>query len=272
MNKLTGIFVILIFASGAFAAFDYPAYSPAGAALGNSYMASEQFASSFLLNPALSAYSRFYTASLNYFQLFNMPELGYAGGTITIPFRNFGIGAAAETFGGSLYRESRFTLNVAHLRRNNRFALGLSASFYSISAKNYPAAAAVGVSVGVQYELRTNFRIAGAVENINQPRLNGHSEEIPQRIRLGFQYNPAPGIETFVTVEKDAYFDPDLLLGVAAHPAALLKIYSGFSLQSSLPSGGIALQIGRLNINYALQYHFDLGTTHFIGISINPGF
>jgi len=272
MNRLTGLFVILVFSTGAFAAFDYPGYSPVGAALGNSYMASGQFASSFLLNPALSALPKFYTASLSYFQLFNMRELAYAGGTVTIPHGNWGIGAAAETFGGSRYRESRFALNMARRWSNNHFALGITASFYNVNAGNYPAASTVGISLGIQYGLLSNLRIAGSVENINQPKLNGRAEEIPQRIRLGFQYNPLPDIDTFVTVEKDAYFDPDLLLGLALHPAASLKIYSGFSLQSSLPSGGIALQIGRLNINYALQYHFDLGTTHFIGISISPGF
>jgi hypothetical protein len=269
--KILSITFLFLILTRVYAAFDYPAISAHNAGLANSNLASTIAPDGFLLNPALSVNARSFYAGLNYFQLFNLKELTYSSGQAAFSFKGFGFGAGIQTFGATLYRENRITLNSSKTILKNKLAVGLSVNIYNISVQNYSNINSFGLDLGFRFSLSENWHIAGVVENINQPKLNGHAEELPNRIQFGFEYRVTDQLYSNVSIQKDAWFDPAVLVGVEYNLSNSLGILSGFSSAASLPSGGISLNVLNINISYSIQHHFELGPTHFIGIAYNPG-
>lgn len=262
-------FTLFVF-TAAHAAFDYPAISAHNAGLANSNLASTRVPDGFLLNPALSVNAKSFYAGLNYFQLFNLKELTYSSGQAAFSFKGFGFGAGIQTFGSTLYRENKISLNSSMTFLNNKLAVGLSINIYNIYVENYNSINAVGLDLGFRFSLSENWHIAGVVENINQPKLNGYAEELPNRVQFGFEYRVTNQLYSNVSIQKDAWFDPTILVGIEYTLSNSLGILSGFSSAANLPCGGISLNVLNINISYSLQQHFELGPTHFIGISYNP--
>lgn len=268
MKVLSFIFVFLTMTS-ANAAFDYTAISAHNAGLANSNLASTIASDGFLINPSLSVNAKSFYGGLNYFQLFNLKELAYSGGQVAFYFKGFGFGAGIQTFGATLYRENKIILNSSRAFLNQKLAVGLSVNIYNISIQNYNNINAFGLDLGFRLSLSENWNVAGAVENINQPKLNGYAEELPNRVQFGFEYRVTEQLYSNVSIQKDAWFDPAVLVGVEYNLSNSLGILSGFSSAANLPSGGISLNILNINIGYSIQHHFELGPTHFIGIAYN---
>lgn len=269
--KCFSIILIFLVLTQAHAAFDYPAISAHNAGLANSNLASTIALDGFLINPALSVNVKSFYAGLDYFQLFNLKELTYSSGQAAFSFKGFGFGAGIQTFGATLYRENKITLNSSKAFIDRKLAIGLSVNIYDVSIQNYNSINAFGLDLGFRFSISENWHIAGVVENINQPKLNGHSEELPNKVQFGFEYRVTDQLYSNVSIQKDAWFDPAVLVGVEYNLSNSLGIISGFSSAANLPSGGINLNILNINISYSIQHHFELGPTHFIGIAYNPG-
>lgn len=252
----------------AHAAFDFPAYSARHAALSNSYLAATG-RDGFLLNPALSANAAGFYAALNYSRLFNLAELRYANGIFSLPLRDWGVGASVESFGGNLYSETRITLNTARVMLADRLSAGFSGHLYRISVKNYESTGTIGFSVGLLYSLSEQWQIGAAIENINQPELNGYAEELPQAMRIGVAYQPVAALQAFLSVEKDRWYAPEVAVGVSYQISEQLAIQSGYNTQADKPSAGVQFSAMQLDIGYAMQYHFDLGETHFFSVAFH---
>lgn len=269
--KIFSLIIIFMTLTSAHAAFDYPAISAHSAGLANSNLASTRTPDAFLINPALSVNVRSFYAGLNYFQLFNLSELAYSSGQAAFSFGGFAFGAGIQTFGGILYRENKITFSSARHFINKKLAVGLSVNIYNISVQNYNSINAFGLDLGFRLALSENWHMAGVVENINQPKLNGYAEELPNRAQFGFEYRVTDQLYSNVSIQKDGWFDPVVLVGVEYGLTNMLGIISGFSSAANLPSGGISLNIHNIHIDYSVQHHFELGPTHFIGIAYNPG-
>ena len=269
MKILSVTFALLSF-TRAYAAFDYPAISAHNAGLANSNLASTMAPDGFLLNPALSVNAKSFYAGLNYFQLFNLKELTYSSGEATFCFKGFGFGAGIQTFGADLYRENKISLNSSKTFLNRKLAIGLSVNIYNVSVQNYNSMNVFGLDLGFRFSLSENWQVAGVVENINQPKLNGYVEELPNRVQFGFEYRVTDQLYSNVSIQKDAWFDPGVLVGIEYNLSNSLGILSGFSSAANLPSGGFNLNILNIDISYSIQHHFELGPTHFIGIAYHP--
>jgi len=266
MKKLAIITLFLIW-NFSFAAFDYPARSAANAATGGSGSAASHLSGNFLLNPALSL-NTLYPLSIgfSYFRLYNLPEFGYANAVATLRRGNYGMGLAIEHFGSRLYREETLFLNGARRFLNDKLTIGLTLKFYFLVVENYENASAAGADIGIRYRITERLSIGSAIENVNQPRINGYREELPQRMRLGIEYQPAKELYFYADLEKDAFYEPILAVGIAYQLYSNLFIRSGYNSAGPLPSVGLGLRVKGIQIDYATQYHFDLGATHFFGI------
>ncbi len=269
MKPLSFTFAFLILTK-AYAAFDYPAISAHNAGLANSNLASTIAQEGFLLNPALSVNANSFHAGLNYFQLFNLKELTYSSGQAAFSLKGIHLGAGIQTFGETRYRENKITLNSSKKFINEKLAIGLSLVIYNISIKNYNDINAFGVDLGFRLSLSEGWQVAGVIENINQPKLNGYSEELTNRVQLGFEYRVTKQLYSNVSIQKDAWFTPMVLVGIEYRVSKYLRISSGFASSANLPSAGIGLNISNIAVNYSVQHHFVLGATHFVGIAFAP--
>jgi hypothetical protein len=74
-------------------------------------------------------------------------------------------------------------------------------------------------------------------------------------------------MQVYFSLEKDRWYETQVSFGAAYRLSQVFSLYSGYTTQSNKPSGGIALQTKHVVFTYALQYHFDLGETHFFSIA-----
>jgi outer membrane protein assembly factor BamA len=258
----------LLISATATAGFEYPAVSARQLALSGSYVGGASH-DAFMLNPALSPFNTQLYAGLSFSRLYNLAEMQYASGVIAKSFKNhWGGGLAVESFGGKLYSETKLTLNLARRFLDERLSFGISAHYFMLTVQNYESAATAGISVGMHYAINENWSVGSSLENLNQPKLNHYSEEMPQAMRIGVRYLPAEAIQAYVTVEKDRWYEPQMSFGVVYQLSQMFSFYSGYTTQTNKPSGGLSLQTNRVVFSYALQYHFDLGETHFFSIAL----
>lgn len=253
-----------------YAAFDYPANSPKNAALSGSPLASTYAGDGFLLNPALLVNANRFYAALNYSQLFNLKELRYSSGMVGMSLKSLGLGVGVEDFGNTLYRETKISIGAAKLFYNNILAVGLAVQIYHVSIERYGSSNSFGLNLGMRYQLLAGLHVAGTIENFNRPKLNGFGEQIPQKIQIGVQYQPLEQLAAHLKVQKDSWFSSEVLIGIEYRMLSNLQLCSGFSTLASIPSFGVMLDVSNIEVSYALQYHFDLGPTHFVGIAFNP--
>lgn len=147
--------------------------------------------------------------------------------------------------------------------------MGVNFHLYSLEVKNYGSAYSYGVDAGALYKITEYFYTGFSVRNLNQPRLNGHSEEIPVVTSLGFAGVVDDHFSISIAIQKDGRFAPAFLMGLVFLVNQSFAFQSGFSTYPAIPSIGFRFQRKRLAAHYALKYHFELGATHFWGISFN---
>ncbi|RMF60214.1 MAG: hypothetical protein D6748_04620 [Calditrichaeota bacterium] len=263
------LFIIFTF-QPLFPAFDYQASTPYQAALSNSLIASTWGAQVFILNPSLAVNSQGFAASLSYTQFYGMKDLRYTAGNISFPYNAWGLGINLENFGGALYQENKVTVAVGRSYYDKRLAVGIAFHWYNLSVKNYSTINSLGITLGARLQITPSLFAAGVVENINQPKLNGHPEELPLKMSFGLFYKLSENMGFHVRLQKDRWFKPEVSMGVEYHLMPRLFLFSGYSTMASIPSGGLRIKSGKLMFDYSLQYHFQLGTTHFIGIAYAP--
>lgn len=270
MKVLALVSLLVIWLQPLYGGFDYPAYSARNAGLGNSHLAGGEIRDGYLLNPALSALNAGAYAALNYANLFGMHELQYANGITLLPYSSGGIGLAVQTLGSTVYRESQLTLNTSKTFYNKSLALGFSFHYYHIAVEGYDQAASWGLDAGFRYRVQDNLHIAGALRNLNRPGLYGHPEEIPQIAEAGFAYAPLREMTAYLAVRKDSWHAPEISLGASCRIYEQLEILSGYTSASAMPSLGMVLNAFGVEASYAVQHHFDLGPTHYIGLAFHP--
>ncbi len=249
------------------AAFDYPGNNAENAALNNSNLAARALPDGAWLNPALTLAIDHGYATLSYARLFDMPELSYASGLAGWRKGRQAVALGLSSFGSSVYRETQLRLLAARSLLDHRLWLGAALNGYFIHATGYSLNPAWGLDIGFTYQVNHQWTLASTLENINQPEINGYSEEVPQRLRFGLAYQPMNRAVAYLAVEKDRFYDPLVLLGLGYQLSRWLQLASGFSSSSDFPSAGFRLQVRGLRIQYGIQTHFDLGVTHFFQIS-----
>jgi len=251
-------------------AFDFPAGSTRNAAVANSHISSTRSIEAFLINPALSVNNDQIFGKLCYYRLFNLKELTHSTGIIAFRIAKFNWGIAVHSLGDQIYRENKITMNFSKLVYHHKLSIGLSLNYYLLNVINYDNMNTMGIDLGIRYQISSNFWMGMAIANLNQPKLNGYSEEIPQTIHLGLQYEVLNPLLFHFSVQKDAWFTPSLSLAVEYNISNYLEISTGFNSDANMPTGGIVINIAQLKFDYAIQYHFDLGPTHFFGIAYAP--
>jgi hypothetical protein len=263
------IFLILICSLKVYGAFEIFSQDPFTGSLSNSVVASDKHFSAFLLNPAVTASLKEMNIGLIYFKPYTIGELNAASITSNFKIKNSGAGLSISSFGNSLYQESQLTLNLSQAFFEQRFCLGLNINLYNIKVQDYPNLNTYGIDLGILYIANESFRSGFSIENINQPSIKTHTEELPLIARWGIGLRLDEKIQTYVAVEKDSWFAPNLSFGMDYQAGSFLSIQTGYKTYPSVPSIGFILKKNWIYIQYGFQYHFELGGTHLWGITFS---
>lgn len=261
------LLMVVCSANPAAAAFDYAANSAFSASLQSSFTAYSSHPAAFLINPALMKKAGNAALSINYCQPWGISQLQYGSLAAVLPLGQFGSALMIERMGHTRYQESRIMPALSWHQLSSGLSLGISIPVYIVSADRYSASNAVGINVGFSWRISESLNIGGSAENFNRPLLAGSVEELPQHLRFGLAWFANDDLTTFINVQKDAWFDPEVVFGVDYTPTSAFTITSSYSSAGEMPAAGIRTGIGHWRVEYAWQYHLELGASHVFGLS-----
>lgn len=216
-------------------------------------------------NPAvISGFVHWSVASF-YSRPFGLKELNLGACGAAVRWRNLGLAAAVSHFGFQLYQEQKFVL-VAAMRLFPGLHFGLSLRFQQVQIKNYGRASGFTFDLGWQYQLSPRFLLAGTVQNPQRATIGENQQPLPQIIHMGIQIQPATPVTAVAEIYKDLSFEPEFRFGVEAYLVAPLAIRAGFTRQPGRFTGGFALNLLGIQMEYGFSHHPILGYTHAIEV------
>jgi hypothetical protein len=263
------VYLFLLCSLPAYAAFEFSLADANLSGLSGSTAASDQIYSAYLLNPAVTSALDHHHLGIQYFKPYGMSEL-YSGSLVSnIITSYFNSGVAVSTLGNEIYSENQLIINLSRGLLNQKFMIGLNLRWFSIQVKNYNPLNALGIDAGFQYRINSRLLMGFSLLNLNQPSFYQKKEELPSLINWGMQIRLTDQFTSFVSIQKDSWFSPSVRLGFSFWVNSFINLQSGFNSYPAIPAVGFHVQRNWAAFDYSLQYHFDLGITHFWGISLS---
>jgi hypothetical protein len=249
------------------AAFEISHTEAFSGGLVNSTVATKNFFSAFLLNPAVTAVIPTFNVGLSYFRPFGITELNCGNFISNFRFKDIGFGFSVTNLGNEIYRENRFTWNISRHLLTHKMLLGMNLNWYTIRVENYQSAQAIGMDVGMQYAINPDLLVAMSVQNVNNPSLLHHRNELPVVFNLGLAVYFDDKFCSNIAFRKDAWLPASLHFGISYQANTSFILHSGLHTDPTIPTVGFSFKRKGVAIHYALHYHFSLGATHLWGLS-----
>lgn len=255
-------FLILLLSTTLFASFEKKGIGTSTIALSLSGLASTQLSFAIFNNPALinSSYSSeiFYR---NYYGIkgFDLASLAVSGSLFSIP-ASIGI----TRYGNKLFAESEIAAGVSYALHKDIY-VGASVNYYFLDIKNYGIASTLGFSFSVLYKLTEYLRIGGVLSNLNEPTIGEVKESLPVSGTIGISYKPIRDVEILFDGYKEDYFDFAYRIGARINVVQHFNLLTGFQNSINSFSAGLEFNMDSYGINYAIDVHPTLSSSHSIG-------
>jgi len=201
---------------------------------------------------------------------FGFTELANAFLAYNEPLGPASLSFGAKTYGFKLYRENNISAGAAY-NFSNKFFVGFTLNFRSLSIKNYGRATAFYLNIGTLTYITPKLRWGFFGFNINRASLGKEKDQIPVILTTGFSYDVLNNLDVNIVLEKDIHFNPSLKFGIDYLLIENLSLQAGFSNEPAKFSAGVGIYYSYFNFNYAFYTHQVLGLTHQIGLIINFG-
>jgi len=220
-----------------------------------------------LVNPAMYASINNLSASAAYIPgRFSLSELQSSAATLIFPAAIGVAGAAIHRFGFDLYAETTVSVSAAR-SIGDRLAVGGTINWYHLSIERYGSASTAGITAGVRASITEKLSTGFVISNINRPAIGQNNNKLPQVIRSGVLYKPHPMINIAAEVEKDIQFDPEFRFGAEYFLTEYFILRAGMNDKPARATGGFSLAHRNIQVDYALQWHLELGQTHFVTVT-----
>jgi hypothetical protein len=265
----TALILLFPLYSHSHAAFEASVAGPRSVSLGNAMVATPPDGWTPFTNPAGLAFC--HVLSLGAFHdpgLFGLPELSISGVALSIPVGRVGLAVSADWFGWDLYRET--SLQVAFGREvSSAIGLGVRCRMNRLTIRGYGSCTAFTFDLGIRIECSRSLAIGGVLTNVTSAVLCDSDEPLPQELRGGIWYAPVPDLHIVVEAGKELLSAPEIRCGVEFDILTELTLRAGIIDAPSIVSGGCAFHLGEFTAEYALSYHWVLGVTHEMGLTVS---
>ena len=243
-------------------------------ALGGAFTGLANSSATLFYNPAGAMLVPFREASFFYARPYGLQELDYLTVSYLEPSllpRQYGaVGLSAKRYGFELYNETMFGLTYANAFEK-KFLYGVTINYQHTFIKNYGDAGAIGIDIGMLGLVTESLTLGFAAHNINAPRIGLSGEELAQTYALGLSYKAPSNVLIVLDLEKDLRFPLSIKSGFEYRPVTAFSIRAGFSTDPSRFTGGFGVHYARLDIDYAIATHRDLGITNQLSLSLRFG-
>ncbi len=261
------VLLCLSAAQRGYPAFEHLTLGARPAAMGGAYVGIAQGPEGLLVNPAGIAAATSFTGVAFYSRPFGLKELDASGLSLLHPLRTGGIGVAVRRFGRSPYEEHVFSLG-AGLIILPTVQVGAAAHLYHLRIASYGSAATAGLDLGVLVSVAYNVTWGVTIYNVNRPRIGACEEQLPQVLATGVSITPARSVVMTADLHKDVRYPGEVRIGASYHIVEPLAIRCGLQTNPGRFAGGIGLWVGPVRVDYAASYHYDLGLTHSVSVTV----
>jgi hypothetical protein len=271
---LTTVFVLGITQVNAF--FDDYEPSVRARALGGAFNSLSDDANGIFYNPAGLNRSDEHL-SVSYAKLFgnDFSLLKTAAFTMPLP-RNYGsMGIGLQTHDVDYLDENLMSEKIYTLAHSfslmkdvhTEFNFGYSANLYHLTLDSFGSETALGVNFGALVVLHHRTFFGFSVTNINNPKMGENNRhELPQRMAMGLTYIPYPAVKTSIELKKPFGQTTQIHSGAEVDVHEYLTLRLGVRNNPASFSGGVAISVSNIIVDYAYNSHTVLNGTHHFGI------
>jgi hypothetical protein len=264
-----GLICSCMLSSRSCAAFEVSAAGPRSFSLGNAIVAAPPDGWAAFTNPAGVAFCRF--PGIGAFHapgLFGLRELCLSGCGLSFPVAGFGLAVSATWFGWDAYKETSFRFAVAKVVASG-IGLGLRCQLNRLAITGYGSCTEVTLDLGIRVECSRTLAIGGILTNVGASDLHSSGESLPQELSGGIWYAPIPELHIAFEAGKELLSAPEIRCGVEGDILTQFTLRAGIIDTPSTVSGGCAIRLGDISADYAFTYHWVLGATHEMGITVS---
>jgi hypothetical protein len=254
-----------LFCSESIASFEHKDQGSENIASGSSGIASYNDAFAVFNNPAkigVSGNSKINLFYCNYYGLKDINQMSLAS---HFSIFNLPLGLGISTFGNKLYRETELRTGV-NFEVIQQIHFGVTLNLYHLDIKNYGSAMCWGFDLAAMKDINEKVTMAFVVSNLNEPKIGSANERIPTHFGFGVAYHPAHSMDLNLDIVKDDQFDFDYRFGVQYNTNQWLSILCGFRDLVNSVSAGLKISNSNYSLNYAFQYHPQLGGTNSMSV------
>ncbi len=180
---------------------------------------------------------------------------------VALPLKSGVLGASVFRFGDDLYSEQ-----IASLAFANTYglaSLGLKANAIQYRAEGLETRTAFSLSFGGIATLTPQLSVGAHIVNINQPVINDLTgDRLPTRLAVGVSLKLSTRVITALELEKDLQNPPMIKTGIEYSVFDKLAFRTGFNLHPQAGFFGIGGSLGKLQLDYALQFADAFGLSH----------
>ncbi|HOJ03046.1 MAG TPA: hypothetical protein PK916_03490 [Bacteroidota bacterium] len=264
------LLLLLATAGMAFAAGDLPERGARSAAMGGGGVAVGGDAWLALRNPALLAGSTAMAAVSSTPWRYGFTELSSSAAAWTHTFAFCGAALTLTRSGSPLYRETEAAVS-AGTAFGAGLAIGMSARMLNVAIERYGATTVPMVDVGATADALPSLTFGIRASNVTLSSLGGVvRDRLPSLMHLGAAWRADSTVLLLVDVEKDPRWPVLVRVGGEVQVGEALLFRAGSTLAPWTASGGFAIRWQRFIVEYACQWHPDLGATHTFGIGFHP--
>ncbi len=241
-------------------------YGGSSAAHCGAAVASTAGAESVWSNPAGIGLVNRAEASFAVGRPYGLTELSAGQVAVAFPLAGLHMAAAAGRFGNSLYTETQPTLAFGRAWAGIR--AGIAFRWGQLAVKNYGHAAALMIDAGLQADWGRTLSWGMSLRNVNRAAIGRTREALPHTFSFGLVWRPQDNINLMAELNKDVRFPLDLRGGLAYRPLEAVTLRCGIGTEPQRFALGFSLQKLFCRFDYSYVHHFELGGTHWAGITL----
>ncbi len=268
MLKVRSIYLLIICflsCSELLASFEHKDQGSAYIAAGSCGIAAYNNAFAIFNNPANIGVSGNADINLFYRNFYGLKDINQISLASHFHIHRLPMGLGISTFGNKLYRETELRTGVT-FEIIQQIRMGVSLNLYHLAIENYGSSMSWGFDLAMIKNISEKITMAFVASNLNEPKIGSVAERIPTHFGFGLAYHPIADTELNFDLIKDDEFDFDYRFGIQYKTNTWLSLLCGYRDLVNSISAGLKISKDNYNLNYAFQYHLQLGGSNSMSV------
>jgi len=265
---LVFFFIVFFHFTKSYASFELKGTGARAKSMGLAYVGLADTPDAQFLN--CSGTSQISAPSFSFFisRPFGIKELTYFSFAGVIPTTIGSFATAISEFGNEIYQEQSVLLNYSR-PLNETISLGLNLHYMKLQIRGYGSDFSLGLDFGFLVKLNSKLNWGFFTSNINRAGLGESKNILPQTFVTGISCIPLDGLRINFDLYEELPFPLELRCGIEYVLFNKIALRSGFITETGEFCFGLGFISNKINCDYAVSTHPDLGLTHQFSLQIS---